>query len=538
MTSLRSRQADACQHDLPSASPNIQEAIPDNRVASPLDQACADCQSLESSRTMDRNPRRMPAQSGVNLPDERMKSGEPVLFSRRQLLQTVGTGLGWLALPSLLQAAGNPLTVKPPHFLPKAKRIIHIYLNGGPSHVDTWDPKPELTKWGGKKLPLGNLTTERETGVALASPFQFAQYGESGLWCSEVFAQTAKQHADRICVIRSMYANTPNHEQSMRLMNTGDERLSRPSYGAWLVYGLGCENQNLPGFVTMCPGLPVADSSNWRSSFLPGVFQGTYLDTRKKEVNELIANIRNPRLELSQQRQQLDLLGKLNARHQQQARSEDPNLEARIQAFELAFRMQLQATDALDISHETQHTLDLYRANTVHGRQLLIARRLIERGVRVVQCYHGDVQPWDSHGNIAGEHRRLGQEADGPIAGLLTDLAQRGLLEETLVICGGEFGRTPAVEIPIGGGNPTGRDHNHHGFTVWLAGGGVRGGFAYGNTDEFGYRAVENRVHVHDLHATMLHLLGFDHERLTYRHAGRDFRLTDVHGQVIKAILA
>ena len=463
------------------------------------------------------------------------------LFSRRDLLRTTGTGLGLLALPALLHAddvsASNPLAVRSPHFAPRAKHVIHIYLNGGPSQVDTWDPKNELTKWAGKKLPLGNLTTERETGVALASPFQFAQYGDSGLWCSEVFHQTASRHADRICVIRSMYANTPNHEQSMRLMNTGDERLSRPSYGSWLTYGLGCENQNLPGFVTLCPGLPVADSSNWRSSFLPGIYQGTYLDTRKTNVTELIANIQNPVIGATDQRRQLDLLAKLNRQHQA-SRQEDANLEARIQSFELAFRMQMEATDALDISKESKGTQELYKAETVHGRQLLIARRLIERGVRVVQCYHGDVQPWDSHSNIAGEHRKLGNEADGPIAALLTDLAQRGLLDETLVLCGGEFGRTPAVEIPIGGGNPTGRDHNHHGFSVWLAGGGVKGGLAYGNTDDFGYRAVENRVHIHDLHATLLHLMGFDHERLTYRHAGRDFRLTDVHGRIVKEILA
>jgi len=467
-------------------------------------------------------------------------------ISRRDLLRCTGTGLGWLALPGLLQAESasdsarttNPLAARSPHFAPRAKHVIHIYLNGGPSQVDTWDPKPELTKWGGKKLPVGNLTTERETGTALASPFQFAQYGQSGLWCSEIFQKTASQHADRICVIRSMYANTPNHEQSMRLMNTGDERLSRPSYGSWLTYGLGCENENLPGFVTLCPGLPVADSSNWRSAFLPGIYQGTYLDTRKAKVTELIANIQSPRTSQADQRRQLDLLASLNRQHQA-SRHEDPNLEARIQSFELAYRMQMEATDALDVSKESKATQDLYKAETVHGRQMLIARRLIERGVRVVQCYHGDVQPWDSHGNLAEEHRKLGNECDGPIAALITDLAERGLLDETLIICGGEFGRTPAVEIPIGGGNPTGRDHNHHGFSVWMAGGGVRGGIAYGSTDEFGYRAVENRVHVHDLHATMLHLMGFDHQKLTYRHAGLDFRLTGIEAaNVIKDVIA
>ncbi len=256
------------------------------------------------------------------------------LCSRRQWLRQVGTGLGMLALPSLLECrhaaanSENPLAVRPPHFAARAKHIIHIYLNGGPSQVDTWDPKPELTRWGGKKLPVTNLTTERETGTALPSPFRFAQYGQSGLWCSEIFEKTASQHADRICVIRSMFANTPNHEQSMRLMNTGDERLSRPSYGSWLTYGLGCENQNLPGFVTLCPGLPVADSSNWRSSFLPGIYQGTYLDTRKQLAKELIANIQNSKLSSSLQRKQLDLLSQLNQQHRQ-PRSEDANLEAR-----------------------------------------------------------------------------------------------------------------------------------------------------------------------------------------------------------------
>ncbi len=468
----------------------------------------------------------------------------PPTLPRRQLLQTMGTGLGMVALPAVLQAdqrqgaGGSPLSPAPSHFPARAKHIIHVYLNGGPSQVDTWDPKPELTRWGGKRLPLGNLTTERETGVALASPFKFNQYGDSGLWCSEVFRKTAAAHADRICVIRSMYANTPNHEQSMRLMNTGDERLSRPSYGAWLTYGLGCENQNLPGFVTLCPGLPVADSSNWRSSFLPGIYQGTYLDTRKSSVTELLENIQNNSMSPSDQREQLNLLQRLNRKHQR-GRQDDAALEARIQSFELAYRMQMEATDAFDVSRESKQTQESYRADTIHGRQLLIARRLIERGVRVVQCYHGDVQPWDSHSNIEGGHRSLGQQADPPVAALLTDLAQSGLLEETLVICGGEFGRTPAVEIPLGSSAPpTGRDHNHHGFTVWLAGGGVKGGTAWGSTDEFGYQAVEDRVHVHDLHATMLHLMGFDHEKLTYRHAGRDYRLTDVRGKVVDGILA
>jgi hypothetical protein len=464
------------------------------------------------------------------------------MLTRRQMLQHAGTGLGLLGLAALFADADdttppdprNPLAPRPPHFAAKAKHVIHIYLNGGPSQVDTFDPKPLLTRYAGRMIPAGNLTTERPTGNALPSPFRFRKYGKSGIEVSEIFGKTAA-HIDDICLIRSMYANTPNHEQSMRLMNCGDERLSRPSLGAWINYGIGSENRNLPGFIAMCPGLPVADTSNWRSAFLPGIYQGTHIDTRRTSVNDLIENIRNPWVSRTDQRRQLDLLAELNRRHQE-PRAEDAGLEARIQSFELAYRMQMEATNAFDISREPQHLRDAYGSH-VQGRQLLIARRLIERGVRFVQCYHGDVQPWDSHDNIEANHRRLGREVDGAIAALLTDLKRLGLFKETLVIVGGEFGRTPAVELAAG--RPAmGRDHNHWGFTVAFAGGGVKGGYVHGATDEFGYRAVENRVHVHDLHATILHLLGFDHERLTYRYAGRDFRLTDVHGHVVSEILA
>ena len=463
-------------------------------------------------------------------------------LSRRQMLSQMGTGLGLVGLAGLMcerTAFGaatettSPLAVRPPHFAPKVKHIIHIYLNGGPSQVDTFDPKPILAKYDGQPLPAGNLTTERHTGAAMGSPFKFAKRGESGIEISEIFEKTAA-HVDSICFIRSMHANTPNHEQSMRLMNCGDQRLSRPSMGAWITYGLGTENENLPGFIAMCPGLPVADVSNWRSSFLPGVYQGTHLDTRKTRVDELIENITSTAVSRRDQRRQLDLLAAFNRTHQAE-RADEPELEARIQAFELAYRMQTEATDAFDLSREPKHVLAAY-GDSVHGRQLLLARRMIERGVRVVQCYHGDVQPWDSHNDLAKGHRDLANQCDGPIAALLTDLKARGLFEETLVICGGEFGRTPAVEL-VNGKPGGGRDHNHWGFTVWLAGGGIKGGITYGTTDEFGYRAVENPVHVHDLHATILHLLGFDHTRLTYRHAGRDFRLTDVHGHVVRDIL-
>ncbi len=481
-----------------------------------------------------------------------MKAKEPNPrdgVSRRQWLGQAGTGLGLLGLAGVLKDGGclepaaraaaplNPLAPRPPQFPARARHVIHIYLNGGPSQVDTFDPKPALTRWAGKALPSGNLTTERPLGAALPSPFAFRAHGRSGIEISEIFERTAR-HADDLCVIRSMYANTPNHEQSMRLMNCGDERLSRPSYGAWMTYGLGSENQNLPGYIAMCPGLPVSDVSNWRSAFLPGIYQGTHINTKRSKPEELIENIVNARLSREAQRRQLDLLGEWNAEHQR-ARVDDPQLEARIQSFELAYRMQMEATDAFDISREPEHIRRMY-GDTVQCRQLLIARRLIERGVRVVQCYHGDVQPWDSHDMIADAHRRLAGEVDQGIAALLTDLKQRGLLDETLVICGGEFGRTPAVELPAPGtpGNGKGRDHNHWGFTVWLAGGGVKGGHVHGATDEFGFRAVDQPMHVHDLHATMLHLLGIDHERLTYRLAGRDFRLTDVAGKVARGILA
>jgi hypothetical protein len=475
--------------------------------------------------------------------------------TRREVLCQMGTGLGMLGLIGLLGDAGdpvtsasgadiattsgrplpsNPLAPRTPHFRAKVKRLIHIYLNGGPSQVDTFDPKPLLKKYEGKTLPQGNLTTERRTGAALPSPFRFQQHGQSGIPVSEIFARTA-QHIDDICVIRSMRANTPNHEQSMRLMNCGDERLSRPSMGAWITYGLGTENQNLPGFVAMCPGLPVADVANWKSAFLPGVYQGTYIDTRRSRVEELIENIRNGALPLADQRRQLDLLAELNLSHQRE-RAEDDALEARIASFELAYRMQMAATDAFDVSREPQYVRDAYGPG-IQARQLLIARRLIERGVRFVQLYHGDVQPWDAHDHIAENHRALASACDRAIAALLTDLKQRGLFEETLVLCGGEFGRTPAVEM-VNGKPGMGRDHNHWGFSVWLSGGGIKGGMIHGATDEFGYQAVEKPVHVHDLHATILHLLGFDHTRLTYRYAGRDFRLTDVHGEVVREILS
>lgn len=449
-----------------------------------------------------------------------------------------GMGMGALGLGSLVQATGeNPLSPKPPHFRPRAKRIIHLFMNGGPSHVDTFDPKPILKRYAGKMLPMQNLPTERKTGAALPSPYEFAQHGQSGLPVSEIFPHTAK-HADEICVLRSMRADVPNHEPSLMLMNCGESLQVRPSVGSWLTYGLGTENQNLPGFIAMCPGYPIQESQNWQCGFLPGSYQGTYVDTRNIKAEELIANIRNPRMTLDQQRRQLDLLRKINERHARERQNES-QLEARIHSFELAYRMQMEATDAFDVSREPEHVRQRYGQGT-QARQILIARRLIERGVRYVQVWHGNSQPWDNHDDLEVNHRKLAGQCDQAIGALLTDLKERGLLEETIVMWGGEFGRTPVVELPKAGSNAgkvNGRDHNHHGFSMWLAGGGVRGGMAYGATDEFGFKAEDRPMHVHDLHATLLHLMGFDHEKLTYRHAGRDFRLTDVHGHVVHDII-
>jgi len=463
-----------------------------------------------------------------------------MISSRREWLARAGSGLGALGLTGLLidagaaaPAVGRPAP-KSPHFAPKVKRVIQFFCNGGPSHVDTFDPKPALAKYAGRPLPE-TLRTERKTGAAFPSPFQFRKYGESGLEISEIFSQTAR-HADSIAVIRSMYAQVPNHEPSLMLMNCGDSVQPRPSLGAWTLYGLGTENENLPGFIAMCPGgLPIKDTENWQAAFLPGAYQGTFIDPKHEQLDKIIENISHPHAATTVQRRQLDLLQRLNAAHRD-ARIDD-RLEARIQSFELAFRMQTEAAEAFDLSRETARTRALY-GDGVHGRQTLIARRLLERGVRYVQLWHGAGQPWDNHDNIEGNHRKLAGELDRPIAALLDDLKQRGLFDDTLVIWGGEFGRTPSVELGGDGKSKLGRDHNHYGFSVWLAGGGIKGGTAYGATDEFGFKAVTNPTSVHDLHATILHLLGFDHERLTFRYAGRDFRLTDVSGRVVRDILA
>jgi len=471
-------------------------------------------------------------------------------LTRRELLRRSGSGLGMLGLTSLLadQARADagtaastvsPLAPKAAHFPSRIKHVIHLFMNGGPSHVDTFDPKPSLAKYAGKELPVPVLRTERKTGAALPTPYQFAKYGQSGIEVSEIFQHTAK-HVDEMAVIRSMHAEVPNHEPSLMLMNCGTSTLVRPSLGSWVTYGLGTENQNLPGFIALCPGgYPIKETQNWQAAFLPGIFQGTHINTQHTEIEKLVENIRNDQVPRTAQRRQLDALARLNDLHRQQ-RGHDPILEARIQSFELAYRMQQEAAEAFDVSREPGYVLEAYGKGT-QARQILIARRLVERGVRFVQVWHGAGQPWDSHDDLEVNHRRLALQCDQAIGALLADLKQSGLLDETLVIWGGEFGRTPTVELPQKGANQgkiNGRDHNHWGFTVWLAGGGVKGGTVYGATDEFGFQAAENPVHIHDLHATILHLLGFDHEQLVYRYAGRDFRLTDVAGKVVHDLIA
>ncbi len=456
-------------------------------------------------------------------------------FSRREMLTRSGMGIGMLALAELTarentQAAGRETPVTR-HHPAQAKQVVHLFMNGGPSHVDTFDPKPLLKKFHGKPLPNPNLPTERKTAGALGSPFQFKKYGESGIEVSELFDKTAA-HIDDMCIIRSMHSDIPNHEPSLLLMNCGDNALPRPSFGSWVNYGLGSLNENLPGFVVLCPnGFPVVGPKNWRSAFLPGAFQGTHLDTKETTVSRLIENINNPQTP-KRQRRQLDLLQKINRRHLEQ-RGHDSLLEARIQSFELAYRMQFEASDVLDLSKEPKHIQEMY-GDGLQGRQLLMTRRLLEKGVRFIQVWHSGGQEWDHHSGIEKNLRRLCGQWDQPIAAFLTDLKQRGMLDSTLLLWGGEFGRTPVAELP----SMSGRDHNHYGFSMWMAGGGVKGGYVHGATDETGFAASENKVHVHDLHATMLHLLGIDHERLTYRYAGRDFRLTDVHGHVVKDIIS
>jgi hypothetical protein len=473
-------------------------------------------------------------------------------LTRRDLLSQGAMGMGAMALASLVgggdafgggaspaDSLGMPTVPGQPHFAAKAKRVIHLFLSGGPSHVDTFDPKPALDKYHGHELPESmHLVTERRTGTVMRSPFTFKRYGQSGIEVSEIFPHIG-ECIDDVAVIRSMQADVPNHIPSILLMNCGDSRLVRPSLGSWVTYGLGTENQNLPGFVAMRPGGYPGNggAQNWQAGFLPGAYQGTYVDTKHTRIEKLLENTINSRITSSEQRRQLELLRELNERHRNE-RDKNEQMDARIQSFELGSRMQLEAAEAFDVSQEPESIRRMY-GQGAEARQLLIARRLVERGVRFVQAWVGS--DWDHHQNLEASHRSVARQCDQAIGALLKDLKQRGMLDDTLVIWGGEFGRTPTSETVMGLPNNTkghGRDHNHHGFTTLLAGGGVKGGYVHGSTDEFGFRAVDQKVHVHDLHATILHLLGFDHTRLTYRHASRDFRLTDVYGRVVKELIA
>jgi len=455
--------------------------------------------------------------------------------TRRGFLRTMAGGVGWAGFfQAMAQASGDTeLAPRPSMFRPRAKRFVHLFMNGGPSQVDTFDPKPLLDKHHGKQVFEASFRTERKTAGIMRSPFRFQKYGQAGLEVSELFQLTAARHADRLCVIRSMHAEVPNHEPSLMLMNTGDGRLPRPSLGSWLLYGLGAESQNLPAFVVLCPsGLPIVGVQNWRSAFLPGAYQGVHLDTARTDPAQLLENLKNPKWNPPQQKGQMELLARLNEHHAQ-LHPHNSALKARAQSFELAYRMQSEALQTLDLKNEPQNLKDRY-GDTTHGRQLMLTRKLLEQGVRVVQVWSGGGQPWDNHDQLESQHRSLAQGWDRPICAFLDDLEQRGMLEDTLVLWSGEFGRTPVAELP----GLSGRDHNHYGFSVWLAGGGVKGGTVIGATDPFGFRAVEQPVSVHDLHATILHLMGFDHEKLTFRLAGRDFRLTDVSGEVVKGALA
>jgi hypothetical protein len=463
------------------------------------------------------------------------------LISRRSILQTTALGFGALAFESLLQEAAadetkqtNPLAPKPPHFPAKAKRIVFLFMKGGPSHIDTFDPKPLLDRDDGKPPPfeLPRVVFAAQ-GNLLKSPWKFQQYGESGLPVSDLFPHVA-QHVDKLCILRSLHGSNPAHGGALLKIHTGSDQFVRPSMGAWISYGLGTENRDLPAFVTICPTLAHGGVNNWGAAFLPSVYQGTPIGNASLPAAAAqVGHIQNGRIDRQWQRRQLDLFQRMG---QTVEGEKDAELHGRLSSFELAFRMQSQIPEIQDLSDETSYTLQQYGIDDPltenFGRQCLLARRFLECGVRFVQVTHSDSEvQWDQHSDLYLGHTKNAAEVDKPIAGLLTDLEQRGLLEDTLVLWGGEFGRTPTSQ-----GN--GRDHNPHGFCMWMAGAGVKGGFAYGATDDYGYYAVEKKMHVHDLHATILHLLGLDHEKLTYRYAGRDFRLTDVSGKVAREILS
>jgi len=453
------------------------------------------------------------------------------LLTRRHLIQQLGGTFGFLGLAGMLSGQLNAATTSPvgTHFKPRTKRIIQLFMNGGPYQSDLFDPKPALKKYAGQRPKGATLRTERVTGGLMPSPFEFEHCGASGVQVSSLLPHF-KKCIDEVCVLRAVHSDNPNHLPAMFLMNNGTTAPTAPSMGSWLSYGLGTENQNLPGFVVLCPGKPLEAPLVWGSAFLPRKHQGTLINQSNLDPEKMVPYLRNAKLDRTDQRRQLDLLKRLNDEHLLE-RGKDDALSARIEAMETAFRMQFEASEAFDLNLEPAHTRERY-GDSDFANGCLLARRLVERGVRYTQLYYGDGQPWDTHYAHNENVKKLCGDIDRPMAALIMDLKERGLLDETLILWGGEFGRTPVSE------NSAGRDHNHWGFTMWMAGGGIRGGMTYGETDDFGFAAVQDKVHIHDLHATILHVLGIDHERLTYRYAGRDFRLTDVYGRVVKEILA
>jgi hypothetical protein len=478
------------------------------------------------------------------------EQNECSLVSRRGLLRNAACGFGMLGLASLLaeELAGqtvstNPLAPKTPHFAPKAKRLIFLFMHGGPSGIDTFDPKPRLIRDDGKPLPfkIPLSFAPEQVGGLMRSPWEFHQYGQSGIYVSDLFPHLA-ECVDDLCILRSVVGDGVDHGGAVLELHTGSLNFVRPSLGSWVLYGLGSENRNLPGFISIKPTLEHGGAKNWGTAFLPAYYQGTAIGKSGMKIEEIekepIPYLHNASLTPDQQRFELDMLQKVNQRHLS-LRQYDSDLESRIGAFELAFRLQAVAPEAFDLTSESEATKKLYGLDQEETRpfgwQCLMARRLVERGVRFVQCTDalpGAGLKWDQHIDLVGGHTKNAREVDLPIAGLLKDLKSRGLLDDTLVIWGGEFGRTPIAQ------GRDGRDHNPYGYTMWMAGGGVKKGFVYGNTDEWGYYAVEDPMHIHDLHATILHLMGLDHERLTYGYSGRQFRLTDVYGKVATKILA
>ena len=462
-------------------------------------------------------------------------------ISRRSMLERTAAGFGMLGLAGMtgVQASSTSQVELPQGNLPikpRAKRVIFLFMNGGPSHVDTFDPKPALAKYEGTQ-PTGDLYKKPKSSGFMPSPFKFTQHGQSGLPVSESLPNLAKV-IDECCILRSLQTDVPNHEPALLQMHTGNIQPIRPAFGSWLLYGLGSENENLPGYVVLRPSPNiVVGPALWSNSFLPAKYQATSILTSELKVEKLIRHIRNPRYSLKEQREQLDLVGTLNQKHME-ARAGDSELEAQIRSMETAYRMQMQAFDTLDLEKEPAHTREMYGKSTF-AQSCLMARRLVESGVRCVTVYYTNKgnQPWDTHANHNASHTKLCADSDKATAALIQDLKQRGLLEDTLVIWGGEFGRTPYSEQRDGTDKPAGRDHHHTAFSMLLAGGGVKGGMAYGNSDELGMVATENPMHVHDFHATILHLMGLDHEQLTYRYSGRDFRLTDVSGSVCHDIM-